>query len=343
MYYHINYKTFPKNTKVETFHLPLSEKEKEKLKEVISKLNNAGKSPQPLPKNAKKIERKIRIPPTRTALIAQLPGPAVIYSFKIKIAAENKRDAVRELILKMRWDGKSSPSVWSPLGDFFGSSPGINSYRSLPLGMTEDVLYCYWCMPFARSAKIEITNEGKQDVAIAYQIIYAPIRWRRNIGYFHAKWRRENPNKVFDWPFLECYGRGRYVGVMLTVWNPVRGWWGEGDEKIWVDGEKWPSTFGTGSEDYFGYAWCSTQLFTHPYHNQTLCEGPGNANYTSVNRWHITDDIPFQKSIKVTIENYGNDKEYACTTFWYADLGQKDFFHPVPLSQRKLHPPRQNP
>ena len=89
---------------------------------------------------------------------------------------------------------------------------------------------------------------------------------------------------------------------MLHVWNPLGAWWGEGDEKIYIDGEKFPSTFGTGSEDYFGYAWCNPTLFTKPYHAQSISEN--NAGHVSVNRFHISDQIPFQSAIEADIEKY---------------------------------------
>jgi hypothetical protein len=157
--------------------------------------------------------------------------------------------------------------------------------------------------------------------------------------HFHAGWRREYPNQVFDWPILQATGRGRFVGAALSIWNPVREWWGEGDEKVWVDGEKFPSWFGTGSEDYFGYAWGSSQLFSHALHAQSLCEGPGNSNYTSLNRWHIADNIPFQHSFLITIENYGKDKDYAAMAYWYQAPGGTHFFGRR-LPVRELHPAR---
>ena len=111
---------------------------------------------------------------------------------------------------------------------------------------------------------------------------------------------------------------------MLHVWNPRGGWWGEGDEKFFVDGEKFPSTIGTGSEDYFGYAWCNPTLFSNCYHNQTISKN--NKGHVSVNRWHITDNIPFQKSFEAAIEKYyPNNKPtlYAATVYWYQAAGQK--------------------
>jgi hypothetical protein len=134
---------------------------------------------------------------------------------------------------------------------------------------------------------------------------------------------------------LKTEGRGRYLGVMLHVWNPRGSWWGEGDEKFFVDGEKFPSTIGTGSEDYFGYAWCNPTLFQNAYHNQTI--SMNNKGHVCVNRWHITDNIPFQKSFEGTIEKYYANQRptlYASTVYWYLAPGGKDPYDPVPVSQR---------
>jgi len=135
---------------------------------------------------------------------------------------------------------------------------------------------------------------------------------------------------------LKTWGRGRFVGVMLHVWNPRGGWWGEGDEKFFVDGEKFPSTFGTGSEDYFGYAWCCPDLFTHAFHNQPRNDGH-NRRHVCVNRWHITDNVPFQSSLEAAIEKYyKNDRPtlYAATVYWYQAAGQTDAYTPVPPADR---------
>jgi len=160
-------------------------------------------------------------------------------------------------------------------------------------------------------------------------------------GRFHAKWHRdmflpdEPERRAIDWTMLKTKGRGRYCGVMLHVWNPRGGWWGEGDEKFFVDGEKFPSTIGTGSEDYFGYAWCNPTLFSNCYHNQTI--SMGNRGHVSVNRWHITDNVPFQKSFEAAIEKYyPNSKPtlYAATSYWYQAAGQVDPYQPTPVTER---------
>ncbi len=141
--------------------------------------------------------------------------------------------------------------------------------------------------------------------------------------------------RAIDWPMLYTEGRGRFVGVMLHVWSPKGGWWGEGDEKFFVDGEKFPSTFGTGSEDYFGYAWSSPKLFQHALHNQTI--SMNLRGHISVNRWHTADNVPFQSSFRGDIEKYYADKRpcrYAAVAYWYLAAGQKDGYEAATLEDR---------
>ncbi len=334
MYYHVNYRTYPSATKLPTWSMDLLGQHNQTFQQVKTVLltpphMTQARSPQ---------SAALTLPPGASRDVSY-DGPAAITKLTISdLEASDVRGALRDVVMAIAFDGHNPPQVWTPLGDFFGSSPGVNVYASLPLEMSEERFCSRWYMPFASSAQIRFLNEGKQDVTFTLEAAVKQIRWHDGLGYFHAKWRRSNPNTVFDWPFLECVGRGRYVGAVLTIFNPIRGWWGEGDEKIWVDGETFPSTFGTGSEDYFGYAWCNTALFQHAYHNQTLCEGPGNGNHTSVNRWHVIDNIPFQRCIKVTIEDWprGNEvgKDYSCTTYWYASADSQDSFLPVPPDRR---------
>ncbi|GAG01738.1 unnamed protein product, partial [marine sediment metagenome] len=185
-------------------------------------------------------------------------------------------------------------------------------------------------------------NDGSKERSVTFTITHAPLSQPiEQFGRFHAKWHRdtflpeEPERRAIDWTMLKTQGRGRFCGVMLHVWNPKGGWWGEGDEKFFVDGEKFPSTFGTGSEDYFGYAWCTPTLFDNAYHNQTI--SMDNRGHISVNRWHITDNVPFQESFEAAIEKYYSNQKptlYACTAYWYLAPGDTDCYQPVPIEQR---------
>jgi hypothetical protein len=201
----------------------------------------------------------------------------------------------------------------------------------------------YWYMPFEKGAVIKLTNQGDKERKVTFAITHAPVaKPIEKLGRFHAKWHRdaflpeEPERRAIDWTMLKTQGRGRFCGVMLHVWNPRGGWWGEGDEKFFVDGEKFPSTIGTGSEDYFGYAWSTPELFSNCYHNQTI--HMGNRGHVSVNRWHITDNVPFQESFEAAIEKYYSNNRptlYAASVYWYQAAGQADPYEPVPVEQRK--------
>ena len=345
-YYHFSYTTYPKNTKLPTFSRNLSDEEQIALRHANDILTNCGNDPAGKRKKEVVLHRTVKVGPGKTATIANLQGKRAITAIKVKMhvpPAPQSYDLLRKLALIIYWDGEKQPSVWSPLGDFFGSAPGVNYYKSLPLGMTKDGFYSYWYMPFAKKALVEITNDGKDEQELELTITHAPLRYSVNkLGRFHAKWHRDaflpedTARRAIDWTMLKTNGHGRFCGVMLHVWNPRGGWWGEGDEKFFVDGEKFPSTFGTGSEDYFGYAWCNPALFENCYHNQTI--SMGNAGHVSVNRWQITDNIPFQKSFEGAIEKYYLNAKptlYSCIAYWYQAAGQSDLYSEVPVRDRK--------
>ncbi len=354
-YYHINYSTFPKGTTVPTFQGNLSSSETAALKEVDEYLSSKlGSDPVGKRKGEITEVKKVTIQPGETSNILSFKGGRAITTLKIKMPTTNREDecfALRELALKITWDGNKEPSVWTPLGDFFGTAMGIHHYRSLPMGMEEDGFYSYWYMPFQKSALLEITNDGDVPRQLEVKVTHAPLsRPIEEFGRFHAKWHRdafllEDPDRWPDWPFLLTKGRGRFVGLMLHVWNPKGGsapelkegsfWWGEGDEKFFVDGEKFPSTFGTGTEDYFGYAWCSPELFQNAYHNQTL--GSFNCGHVSVNRWQITENVPFQTSFDGIIEKYFPAKRpthYASVAYWYLAPDGMDPYPTCQVSER---------
>jgi hypothetical protein len=346
-YYHFVYTTFPKTTPVPTFKRELAPEENAALDEANRILSRCGPREFPEGHQCSGMDGQMGGGGTVSRVFQdKLSGPAAITCIRVKFDPSNAPpdpEGLRRLTLQIRWDGDSAASVWVPLGDFFGTAPGANAYRSLPCGLTADGWwYANWFMPFAMSAEVTLKNEGTQECRLKFEIYTAPLtndisRFAR----FHAKWHRDEflPTEIerqIDWPLLKTTGRGRFVGAMLHVWNPRGGWWGEGDEKFFVDGEKFPSTFGSGSEDYFGYAWCSPDLFQHAYHNQTHNDG-WNRGHISVNRWHIADQIPFQTKFDGYIEKYFPNNRptlYASTVYWYLAPGGRDPYSPLPLEER---------
>jgi len=347
-YYQFTYTIYPKGTQLPTFRLPLTADEELALAKVDEFFRTGfGTDPAGQRAGEKEVVFQSVIQPGKSATVLALEGPRAITAIRGSAELEDDRDeeiaALRELVLKITWDDDKTPSVWTPVGDFFGTAPGVNDYRSFPLGLTrEEGAYSFWYMPFGKAAKIEIVNGGTVARTVDCQVTHAPLtRPIGKLGRFHAKWHRdaflpaEPERRAIDWTMLKTTGRGRFCGVMLNVWNPRGGWWGEGDEKFFVDGEKFPSTIGTGSEDYFGYAWCNPTLFQRAYHNQTI--SMGNRGHISVNRFQIPDNVPFQKSFEAAIEKYYPNRKptlYAAIAYWYQAPGGEDPYEPVPPAER---------
>lgn len=343
-YFQFNYTTFPKGTVVPTFTRDLGPDETAALENASRFLTKSlGTDPGSRDKNVPVVSL-VNVAPGETATVAKLTGPDAITSLRAKISEKTfTEEQLRSVILKIYWDGEKEPSVWAPIGDFFGSGLGLRPYKSLPLGVTADDAYSYWYMPFGKEAVVELTNESKTPFATQFFITYAPLsKPLEQLGRFHAKWHRDaylptEKERWIDWPIVKTEGRGRFCGVALEVWNPKGGWWGEGDEKWFVDGEKFPSTIGTGSEDYFGYAWCNPALFQNAYHNQTRNDNINNASHVTVNRWQMMENIPFQQSFDGFIEKYYPNNRptlYAAMAYWYLSADGKDPYRAVPVKDR---------
>jgi hypothetical protein len=282
------------------------------------------------------------IEPGATAILAEIQGLGAIHHIWVTIAAEPFYG--RKLILRMYWDGEKNPSVEAPIGDFFGVGHGLNrNFSSLPINCSSEgrARNCYWFMPFRRSAKVTVTNEGSQPVAAFYYYIdYRVLReLPPDTPSFHAQYRQEMPclpDK--NYLLLEAEGRGHYAGCNLSILQRSMGWWGEGDDMIYVDGESSPSLHGTGSEDYFSDAW-GMREDENLFYGCPLQEDDFQAgSKATVYRFHIPDPIPFQKSIRVTIEHgHANDRSdyYSSVSYWYQAEPHKPF-PPLPFVSERL-------
>ena len=218
-----------------------------------------------------------------------------------------------------------------------GSGVGLNALHSWYRNVeSSGILTCRWVMPYQKSGRITVMNLGTRSVQVDVGASVTPWDWDGRSMHFHAAWRQERgiPTRPYrDWNYVTVTGKGVYMGDTLAVVNPVRDWWGEGDEKIWVDRESFPSHFGTGSEDYYGYSWGNTTLFNSPFCNQPRCDGPGNAGHTTNTRTRNLDAIPFEKSIKVDMEIWhwkSVQMDYAVTSYWYAVPGATSNRAPQP-------------
>ncbi|MFN0206460.1 MAG: glycoside hydrolase family 172 protein [Planctomycetota bacterium] len=274
------------------------------------------------------------------------PSSGVVNYFTLTPGNAMTRNDLRSLRIQILFDGSDQPAVDCPFVDFFGTAPDFVKYKTYVIGIDgAGSGYCKFPMPYQNGAVFRFLNEGATAVQFEYRIgnrdstdddvKIPPLR-------FHAKYIQKNAIKTqprSDYLILDADGPGRFVGCSLMVRNPVRVWWGEGDEHIFVDGESFPSTFGTGTEDYFGYAWCDPTPFSAAFHSQSRCDGPGNRGFTSVNRFHIGDSIPFQKILKFDMEVWhwaNTEVDYSSVAYWYAPANAKDRMPPLPPAKERL-------
>jgi hypothetical protein len=298
--------------------------------------------------------------PGEARTIAALAGPGCIRH--IWMTMECRAPAwPRQIVLRIWWDGEAEPSVEAPIGDFFGIGHGIvKNFSCAPFEMSPQggrAFNCWFPMPFAGEARLEIGNESPVEYILYFYVDYetygpnAAETLSQEYGRFHAQWRRQNPTGGWadpalyaDWNqlmalwkstpnldgagnyvILEATGRGQYVGCHLDidVFAPqANPWYGEGDDMIFIDGEPWPPRLhGTGTEDYVNLAYGPQQEYHGPYHGLTLYSGSSGwpwSGKNSVYRYHIEDPIYFEHSIRVTIEHgHANKLSNDCSSTAY--------------------------
>lgn len=250
-----------------------------------------------------------RLIPGETVVLADLAGPGVVKHIWITVAA-NEYGWPRLVRLRIYYDGSTIASVDAPLGDFFGAGHGLE--RSLSSAMirnssTGRSRNSYWPMPFRKACKITVTNEGRQRV----HALYYHVDWHKvaalpeDAGYFHARYRQTIPAEGKPLDILSVRGRGQFAGLVFSVIQAESGWFGEGDERIYVDGGPTPVIEGTGTEDYFNDAW-SLRVAEGPYTGVPVADGTSGAgSRMTAYRWHVEDPIPFSRSFRFDIEHAG--------------------------------------
>jgi len=323
---------------------------------------------------------RLTVEPGSTVTLAEIAGAGCIQHIWVTCAHEDREgspgmrepDYLRQLLLRIFWDGEPEPSVLVPVGDFFGAGHARTAnFVSLPIQMSPEdgkSFNCFFHMPFARGARIELTSELERGrVHFYYYVDYEELDGLEDgLGRFHAQWRRQNPcdgvepgtqsNEEFqfggkniggagNYVILEAEGHGHYVGCFLFVHNLRRtsqwNWYGEGDDMIFVDGDTWPpSLHGTGTEDYFNTAWCPREAYAAPYHGIILPGGDNWSGRVTLYRFHVEDPVPFQRAIRVTIEHgHANRRsdDYASLAYWYQAEPHRPFGI-LPVAERLPRP-----
>jgi hypothetical protein len=311
---------------------------------------------------------RVELRPGGTATLLDVRGVGCIRHIWITVGPHDPR-LLRRCTLRAWWDGEDSPSVEAPLGDFFAVGFGASrTLVSLPLQRSPDggrSLSCYFPMPFASAARLELHAETETDPTLVYFYVdyeeYPVLgpEW----GRFHAQWRRAALPGIDDsgmsnlefqmeginltgrdnYVALDARGRGHYVGCVLNVENRRQteewNWFGEGDDMLFVDDEPFPpSLHGTGQEDYFNLAWCPAELYNAPYHGVSLAGEPNWAGRWSFYRFHLEDPVYFQRSLRVTFEHgHANRRwdDYSSVAFWYQSEPHSPF-STIPPAGRAL-------
>ncbi|MBN2024487.1 MAG: DUF2961 domain-containing protein [Pirellulales bacterium] len=248
--------------------------------------------------------------------VVTLDGPKAIERLTLQVQAGDVDRALRQTVLRVVCDGHPWGQVQSPIGDFFGAAPGINPFDSVPFTVQPDgQMTCRYVMPFAQSCSIRLENRGPRPVTVQGSVLPCEYVWNdARSMHFRARWRVDHGlragggDEAQDLPFLVARGQGVYVGTTVMMMNPspapspYGSWWGEGDEKVFIDDDARPSTFGTGSEDYFNYSWSVPDIFGYPYCGQPRDDGPANRGFVVNQRWHILDALPFAERIGFYME-----------------------------------------
>jgi hypothetical protein len=308
----------------------------------------------------------VRVEPGASATLLDVTGAGVVTHIWFTINSED-RYHLKNLVLRAWWDGEPTPSVEAPIGDFYGLGLGeYFTYQSALLAVAPiKALNAYFQMPFEKAAKITLTNEGKirtDNLYFAVDYITLPSL-PSDVARFHAQYRQAAPCKGWsnDWKengddpvgnkknldgkdnyvFMEASGRGHFVGVTQSVLQNQDGWFGEGDDMFFIDGDTLPTINGTGTEDYYNGAWdFGGKPFSFEHNGAPLISDPSEriGNRYCLYRWHIESPIAFEKSLRATIEhghaNHRSDDFYS-VAYWY-QTEPHAAFPPLPAAADRI-------
>jgi hypothetical protein len=340
-WYVIDNRTYPEGTPVRTFSIEDLKQARPLLDEIGQRLltpNNELAYLSWLPPRSQTLA-------TAQSLIQTVSGSRAIRRLSVQLQATNLAQALRSTVLIASFDDEQT--IWCPVGDFFGSGVGLNPFRDWWREVDRNgLLTAYWVMPFQKSCRLELVNLGEQPVRATLGLVgLSRWDWDDRSMHFHANWRQETgiqtkqAEGTADWNYLQASGQGIYVGDTLALHNGAAAWWGEGDEKIYVDDETFPSHFGTGSEDYYGYSFGDQgTFFESPFHAEPRWEGNRHPGFVTVTRTRSLDAIPFTKNFKFDLEIWhwaATRVTYAASTYWYARPAATSNRAPAPDEARK--------
>lgn len=337
-YYQVNYRTYPKGSRVKTFTMNDLHTEKTTLERINNELLNPT-----INSKGNELKWKKMVAAGKEEHVVMPKGPAAIHMLTLKLSANNKQELQKAwslVVLKMEFDGHQT--VWCPIGDFAGSGFGGQLLKSWYRDVDADgKVSTRWVMPYWKNARISIVNKAPFDVDINMSVKTCDWKWDNRSMYFHANYRYEpeledvaasnvrgvapadtlNPK---DWNFVSIRGKGIYLGNTLSLYNNMDLWYGEGDAKAWVDDEKFPSEFGTGLEDYYNISWAPVFIYQTPFANAPRADNENSHGYNTFTRTRNLDGIPFKNLFRYDLEMLCWKKgtiDCCATTYWYGFPG----------------------
>ena len=344
-YYIINYRAYAAGTKVQSYTQSIYTQERPMLDKISMILTNT-----PTVTAIEDMKYSVGLSPGDPVTFNFGDGPAALSQIAIYLPeAVSNPSLLRSIVLAASFD--SQETVWVPLGDFFCCTDSLHPYHTFQRTVSADgMMVCSWIMPYQSECKVKLNNFGKAAAKLKIHTQIIPWKWDDRSMHFYARWRSDDivPGTPFqDWNFIDIKGQGVYVGDNWTVLNIQGGWWGEGDEKIYVDNawEKgFPTHFGTGTEDYYGWAGgvnpTRVDEFSTPFLANVRVGGlnADTLGYNICTRTRSLDAIPFKKrlvfdmesSFGVDIRNPWNLLGYSAVTYWYAKPGTAHNRPPLP-------------
>ncbi len=344
LYWQITYRKYAEGTAVESFSHAVLQRARAALEAAQAALAEPGAGFPQAERHASRFP--LAAGASHELLLA---GPAAIRRLDIRPVADDAAQARRSTVLELEFDGERT--AWCPLDAFFGTGYLGHELRTWFVSGGPSGGEALWVMPFEREARVRVHNLGALPVAVDLQVDVTSWSWDERSLHFHATWRELHrvPTQTgkdaadlgaFDARYVAIEGEGLYVGDTLSVFNGAAAWWGEGDEKIFVDGEAFPSHVGTGTEDYYGYAWCRPEPFSAPFHAQPTGAGNFAPGLSVCGRWRALDAIPFRRSLDFDMElwHWARTRvNWAPATFFYARPGASCDVAPDPrAASRKV-------
>jgi hypothetical protein len=325
VYYNINYRTYEQGTTVIPYSLSEMKKNKPLIDRVQKQLQLKDRGIDRLKLSVLPMNVTLRAGESRSFVIS---GANAIRQLHMELNAGDRKQALRSTVIEMIFDGEKT--VWSPAGDFYGCGYESVSTSTWYTQVEKDgAMDAFWVMPFRNECVITLHNLGNQEVQVLNAFAACnKWKWDNRSMHFGTAWQQYTrihagpEEEAQDVNFVALKGKGVFVGDGVVLYNTAAAWWGEGDEKVYVDGKTFPSHIGTGSEDYYGYAWGRPEIFTgHPFIAQPSGAGNNLAGYTVNTRLRGLDGIPFTQSIRFDMELWHHRAKtrvnYAPVAYWY--------------------------